>query len=961
MAICFLASKIVICNRKVNDIFMKKFGFLILATALLGLLSCSGPELTEVQNGVQFQTDSCFVKVQFYKNNVVRVQKCALDGSMDKKSFMVVANDLENVPFKATSKKKIVTLETTELCVEVCTKTGAITYKQNGKEIVAEKGYADIKKYVNEKNKENSYSIGQTFTLAADEAIYGLGQNQSGILNYRGHSEKLVQTNTNAVIPFIWSTAGFGILWDNYSKTTFNDDANGCTLWSEVGDNLDYYVIVDQDADKVISGYRFLTGKAPMFGKWAYGYWQSKEHYHTQAEYVAIAKKYRDLGYPIDVLVQDWNWWGEMHDWGGMYFDKKRYPDPKKMIEDVKALNYHTMISCWPCVGPNAPMYKDFEKRGYLFNKKGWGDFKYYDPFNPEATKLYYEYLKNGVACYGWDGYWFDSTEPDITNALTKESTEYDLKTTGRCAAGSWDKYLNAFSLVEMTQLHDLLKADALKSEHPQRQYILTRSTYAGQQRAAAVTWSGDIGAAWDIYQDQIVAGLNHCVSGVPYWTLDVGAFVLSSYEGVFCNEVTDPAYQELYTRMFQFCTFCPIFRSHGSEAKREIWEFGEFTPTLVKFDHLRYRLLPYIYTNAWKIYNDDYTMMRPLAMDFRDKNVYNIQDEYMFGNSFLVAPVTEYQKYKAPQRSVEVPASAFTTKDGKPGIHATFYKDGDFKTPTLDTIMENPHIFWYCERPNYVTDTMFSIRFEGNITVPETGSYRFHIKNFDKKALYIDGKLLKMNEGGTEKYCDAITLTAGKHTFLFETVNTSSGAARTIICWKTPSMLADDATPIKAENVKTTREVYLPSNTTWFDFWTGKKYDGGKKITANAGLETMPLFVKAGSIIPMAKVKQYALESADDELEIRVYAGANGSFSLYEDENDGYDYEKGIYATIDFNWNDAEKTLTIADRKGSFPGMLQKRTFNIVLVSENVGKGLEMSKAQKSVVYTGVAQKIQF
>lgn len=945
---------------------MKKISILFFV-AVISLFSCKRPDVTEVQNGVQIKTDSCIVQVQFYKDDVVRVQKCPFNGTLEKKSLMVVVDSLEQVSFRTVKRSKFVLIESTELSVKIDAQTGAITYKNDGKEIVSEKGFADFTPYINKKNGENAYSVGQTFTLADGEAIYGLGQNQSGILNYRGHSEKLVQTNTDAVIPFIWSTAGFGILWDNYSKTTFNDDENGCTLWSEVADNLDYYVIVDDDADDIISGYRYLTGKAPMFGKWAYGYWQSKEHYHTQTEYIAIAKKYRQLGYPIDVLIQDWNWWGGLHDWGGMYFDKDRYPNPKAMVDEVEKMNFHTMISCWPCVGPNAPMYKEFAEKGYLFNKKGWGDFKYYDPFNPEATKLYYEYLKNGVASCGWDGYWFDSTEPDITNALTKESTEYDLKTTGRNFLGSWDRYLNAFSLVEMTQIHDMLKADALKSEKTQRQYILTRSTYAGQQRAAAVTWSGDIGAAWDIYKNQISAGLNHCAAGVPYWTFDVGAFVLSSYEGVFSNGIKDPAYQELYTRMFQFCTFCPIFRSHGSETPREIWEFGEFTPTLVKFDQLRYRLIPYIYSNAWKIYNDDYTIMRPLAMDFKDKNAYDIQDEYMFGPSFLVAPVTEFQKYRAPLRSVEVPASVFSTKDGTPGLHVTFYKDNQYKEQTLDTTLEKIDLFWYCERPDYVTDTMFSVRFEGKITVPETGVYRFHIKNFDQKRMLIDGKEIKMNDGGTEKYFDAITLEAGKaYDFLFETANSSSGAARSILCWKTPSMLAEDAKPIIMGETRTTRDVYLPAGTAWYDFWTGRKFEGGKTVGANAEIETMPLFVKAGSIIPMAFAKQYATEYPDSVLEIRIYPGADGSFTLYEDENDNYNYEKGVYATIEFEWDDEEQTITIEDRKGSFPGMLQEREFLVRIVDKGIAKGLFDSHTHgglercQHVKYNGTKQTIK-
>ena len=411
---------------------------------------------------------------------------------------------------------------------------------------------------------------------------------------------------------------------------------------------------------------------------------------------------------------------------------------------------------------------------------------------------------------------------------------------------------------------------------------------------------------------------------------------------------------------MFQFCTFCPIFRSHGSETPREIWEFGEFSPTLLKFDHLRYRLLPFIYTRAWQVYNDDYTMMRALAMDFpQDKQTYNITDEYIFGSSFLVAPVTEYQKYKAPQRSVEVPGSVFTTNDGKPGLRARFYKDDKYKVLGLDTVVEKLDVFWYCKRPNYVTDSMFAIRYEGKITVPESGKYRFHIKNFDRKRMFINGKEIPQNEGGTEKYTDYVEMQAGKaYDFVFETENSSTGAARNILCWKTPSMFKEDATPIT--ETKTTRPVYLPKGTNWVDFWTGKAYKGGQTINANAVIETMPLFVRAGSIIPMAKVKNYALESQDDTLEIRIYQGTDGEFTLYEDENDGYNYEKGIFATIEFEWDEDDKTLTIEKRKGTFPGMLQSRIFNIVLVSENNGVGLPITKnISKTVRYKGAEIKV--
>ncbi|MCQ2959887.1 MAG: DUF5110 domain-containing protein [Bacteroidales bacterium] len=934
---------------------MRKLSLFFFITALFGLFSCSGPEVTNINNGIQVKTDSAVVQIQFYKDNIVRVMKTP--DSFEKKSLIVIVDTLPAVDFKLKTTRKTVSLETESLIVEVCTKTGAVSYKQNGNVVLKEKNYPCFTNY--ESANEKAYSVAQNFELTQDEALYGLGQHQNGFMNYRGKEVTLVQTNTDAVIPFLWSTAGYGILWDNYSKTIVSDSEAGCKIWSDVADNLDYYVIVDEKADNVISGYRFLTGKAPMFGKWAYGYWQCKEHYHTQEEILNIARKYRKYGYPCDVIIQDWNYWNGQLDWGSMSYDKQRYPDAKALNDELHEKNFHSMISVWPAIGPDAKkMYNDFESKGFLFNKVGWAGFKYYDAYNPEAVNLYYEYLKNGLAVDGWDGWWFDSTEPDITNALTKPSTEYDLKTTGKNHLGSFDRYLNPFSLVELTQLHDLMKADALKKENPQRQYILTRSTFAGQQRAAAVTWSGDIGAAWDIYQNQITAGLNHCMSGVPYWTFDIGAFVLCSYEGVFSNEKKDPAYQELYTRMFQFCTFCPIFRSHGSETPREIWEFGEFTPTLVKFDQLRYRLLPYIYTQAWKIYSEDYTLMRGLAFDFpKDKNVYNLKDEYMFGPSILVAPVTEQQKYRAPQRSVEVPVSAFTTKDGKPGLHAMFYKDNKYENLACDTVVEQINVHWYCERPYYATDSMFAIRYDGYLTVPETGKYRFHIKNFDSKRMFIDGKEIQQTEGGTEKYTEYVTLEAGKkYEFLLETENSSSGAARTILCWKTPSMLAEDAAPLREDEIHKTRPVYLPEGCCWYDFWTGEKYNGGITVQANAEIETMPLFVRSGSILPLAKVKQYATETPDDVLEIRVYAGADGTFTLYEDENDNYNYEKGIFATIDFSWNEKNQTLTIGDRKGSFEGMLQERIFNVVLVSS-----AQQKNKTNVVLYNGSKIEVKF
>lgn len=929
---------------------MKKSLFVFSVFLSLVFSSCSHKlPYQSIPNGVQVRIDSLNVKVQFYTNSIVRIQKWAVGSTDSKTSLMVVIDSLQSLDISVSQSNGHIVLKSAELVVKISETDGAVSYfDTDNKQIVAEKGAAAITPYVSP--NEKAWSIAQTFALSNDEAVYGLGQHQYGYMNYRGKEVKLVQTNTDAVIPFLWSTAGYGILWDNYSKTIFTDSDEGAKIWSDVADNIDYYLIANKKADKVISGYRYLTGKAPMFGKWAYGYWQSKEHYDTQAEIMAVAEKYRKLQIPIDNMIQDWDYWNGAANWSGMFFDKTLFPRPQEMMDKLHAMNYHAIISIWPALGPNTPIYKEMNEKGFLYKPVGWAGFKYYDAFNPEATKLYYQYLKSGLWCFGLDGWWIDSTEPDVTNALTKESTDYEMKNkVGKNHLGSWDRYLNAFSLIMTTDLHKLMRADAT-----QRQFILTRSTYAGQQRAGAVTWSGDIGAAWDIYKHQIAAGLNHSMSGIPYWTFDIGAFVLGAYDGVFCNGGKDPAYQELYTRMFQLGVFTPIFRSHGSETPREIWEFGEFIPTLIKFDNLRYRLMPYIYSQAWKITNEDYTIMRGLAMDYTDdKRVYNIDDQFMFGPSLMACPVTEYQKYTPPLRSIAIPNTVFKTAEGNQGLHAQFFKDKAYKNIGADTIVSNVDVFWYTGRPSYVTDSMFSIRWNGTINPTETGPYQFHLQSFDAKRIRINGKQLKMVYTSVEQYTEVIQLEAGKsYTFELETENTSTGAARMVLKWKTPSLFA--AEKVK-ETRKTTREVYLPKGTQWVDFWTGKTYNGGTTITADARIETMPLYVPAGSIIPMGPFVQYTTEKPYDNLEIRIYKGANGSFSLYEDENDGYNYEKGIYSTIDFAWNNSTGELTIGARKGSYPGMLQTRTFSIVVVSESTGTGIESAKTITKVVdYSG-------
>jgi alpha-D-xyloside xylohydrolase len=428
----------------------------------------------------------------------------------------------------------------------------------------------------------------------------------------------------------------------------------------------------------------------------------------------------------------------------------------------------------------------------------------------------------------------------------------------------------------------------------------------------------------------------------------------------VFSKGGKDPAYQELYTRMFQFGAFCPIFRSHGSETPREIWEMGEFADILVEYDNLRYRLLPYIYSLAWKVTADGYTMMRGLAMDFpADVRTHAIDDQFMFGPAFMACPVTEYMLHKPPEPTVPVPPECFLTPDGKRGLKAQYYKDAQYRTLGLERTDPDVDVFWYTGRPDYVTDSTFAIRWTGKLVPQEEGVHQFHLKSFDAKRLILDGREVPVVYTSTEQYTALVDMKAGEPMdFVLETENRSTGAARMQLFWKTPKMFGRELEP---EERKKTRSVYLPAGCGWTDFWTGETAAGGVEIETDAPIGKMPVFVRAGSIVPMGPFIQYSDEKPADPLEIRIYPGADGSFTLYEDENDNQNYTRGVYATIDFAWDDAGHKLTVSGRKGSFPGMLKERTFKVVLVGEDHGTGVDVTpEPDRTVRFDGKEQVIR-
>lgn len=935
---------------------MKRFNAMLAVAVLciLGLQTAwAKDKITNIPNGVQVETPALNVKVQFYAQGTVRVEKWLPGKSFTDTSLVVLPSKPSNLNITVKEEAAQISLTSSDITVIVNKADGSVSYFNTNKEVLLkENGAPSIQPF--ELRNEKAFSVKQNFTLTPDEAIYGLGQHQSGYFNYRGKTVKLVQSNTEAVSPFLISTNNYGILWDNYSKTIFDDNSTGTSLYSDVADYVNYYFIAGTTMDKVIAGYRNLTGQAPMYGKWAYGYWQSKEHYKTRAELLGIAKQYRDRKIPIDNIIQDWNYWPTNLEWGQLYFDEKKFPNPAEMIDSLHKINFHLMITIWCCFGPNTPVYKDMDQKGFLYPTVGWAKFKYYDVYNPAARDLFWKYTNEGLFSKGMDGWWMDSTEPDIVNAATKESSEYEMKRMADNHAGSFARYLNPYSLLATEGVYKHQRAVT----DQKRVYILTRSTFAGQQRAAAATWSGDIGANWDIYKNQIAAGLNHSMSGIPYWTFDIGSFLIGAYGGVFLNG-KDPAYQEYYTRMFQFGTFCPIFRSHGSDTPREIWEFGDFSSTLVKFDNLRYRLMPYIYSLAADVTRSGYTIMRGLAMDFpQDKKVYNINDQFMFGPSIMVCPVTEYMLHRPPMSTIPVDASNFRTAEGKVGLNASYYKDTEYKQLGIQKVDSGVNVNWYATgRPNYVTDSTLSIRWTGKLVPQKSGKYQFHIKCFGPKRIYLDGKELPYIFSSNEAYTDKIDLVAGKeYDFKVESENGTPGALRVELFWKTPDIFAQESVK---ENKDQTRDVYLPSDSKWIDFWTGKSILGGQIVKADALIDKIPLLVKAGSIIPMGPFVQYTTEKSYDTLEIRVYPGADGNFTLYEDENDNYNYEKGKFSTIGFHWENAKRILTIDDRQGSFAGMLQKRTFNIVVVDTTKGYDIGLTaNPNKSIAYSG--QKVQ-
>ncbi|MEO5135089.1 TIM-barrel domain-containing protein, partial [Bacteroides ovatus] len=720
--------------------------------------------------------------------------------------------------------------------VSVDTGTGIVSYfSKDGKSLLAEKSGMQFIDFDDAGTK--TYQVYQPFILDKEEAIYGLGQLQNGKMIQRNMTKNLIQGNVEDVSPFFQSTKGYGVFWDNYSPTLFTDNEVETSFRSEVGDCVDYYFMYGKDADGVIAQVRSLTGQAPMFPLWTYGYWQSKERYKSQEEVVDVVRKYRELGIPLDGIIQDWQYWGHNYLWNAMDFQNPTFNNPQKMMEDVHAMNAHMAISIWSSFGPMTKPYRELDKKGMLFNFTTWpqsgleswppnmeypSGVRVYDAYNPEARDIYWKYLNDGIFKLGMDAWWMDSTEPDH---LDWKPEDMDTKT----YLGSFRKVRNAYPLMTVGGVYDHQRA--VTSD--KRVFILTRSGFLGQQRYGANVWSGDVASTWESFRNQIPAGLNFSLCGMPHWNSDIGGFFAGHYNKSWNDDSAskNPLYQELYVRWLQFGTFNPMMRSHGTDVYREIYKFGKkgepVYDAIEKMIGLRYSLLPYIYSTSWEVSNRQSSFMRALMMDFvDDRKVWDINDEYMFGKSILVAPITHAQY--TPEAVVKVSEEEGWNRDGAK---------------------------------------------------------------------------------------------------------------------KTKTDVAVDFMETKSTNI------YLPAGTLWYDFWTNEKHEGGKEITKETTLDVIPLYVKAGSIIPVGPQVQYATEKPWDHLELKVYAGANGNFILYEDEFDNYNYEKGVYTEIPISWNNTSRKLTIGARKGAYEGMLKNRKFTVTL----------QDGTQKNVDYNGKAISVKF
>jgi alpha-D-xyloside xylohydrolase len=675
-------------------------------------------------------------------------------------------------------------LTTDTLKIELSLKWGNVQFSTAGGESLLRERMSIPRTYESaELNGEKTFHVEDRFSPEFDEGFYGLGQHQSGMFNYRGATVELAQNNTDVAIPLLLSSKGYALMWNTASLTLAdNRFPLELNLRSLAGHAVDYYFIYGPEMDQIIHEYRNLTGHTPMLPKWAYGFFQSKDRYMSQDEVLSIAHRYRKEHIPLDAIVQDWFWWKTE---GDPVFNSN-FPDVPAELNQLHDEHVHAMVSVWGLFDTKSENYRELIAQHFDVPNA-----HVYDATNPKARDFYWNQLVDKLFSQGWDAFWLDSAEPEEYWPHMGDA----ILSNKQIAIGNGAQYTNIFPFMHTLGVQQHWRA----ASERKRVFLLTRSAFLGQQRVGATVWSGDVfGSYWGL-SHQVAAGLNFALSGYPYWTTDIGG-----YWPPHDKPLDDPKYQELYARWFEYGTFCPIFRTHGHRPHNELWAFDKVEPILINYDKLRYRLMPYIYSLAWRVTNEDYTMHRPLVMDWRtDGKARDVGDQFMFGPAVLVSPV-----------------------------------------------------------------------------------------------------------------------------------------------------LQPDATR---------RTLYLPDSPAWYDFWTGASQKGGREIDADARLDCIPLYVRAGSILPLGPEIEYADEQPAGPIELRIYPGADGKFELYQDAGDSYDYENGAHSIIQLHWSESTRTLTIGDREGNYPEMPRSIEIKIVWVSVGHGSGVTpVANPDKIVEYTGKALSIQ-
>ena len=924
----------------------------------------AGLEVARLQDGVQIRVGGTVKNIIFYGPDTVRVN-ANLGKPLTEYASLVVVEKPNAPKLMITPDDGGIRIASDKLVIKVDGQTAALTFmRPDGSVMLCEDAQnpSEIKQV--EISGAPTYEVKQRFKLADDEGLYGLGQYNDRYMDYRGKRVLLIQTNIGIVVPFMISTHRYGIMWDAYSQTVFEDNAAGATFWSESSPaGVDYYFMAGDTMDDVIADYRKLTGPAPMLSKKFFGLFMCKERYKTQDEVIDVVKKFRDVQFPLDTIVQDWQYWGSDKDgsWSGMTWNKDRYPDPLGMTKTLHDdLHVKLMISIWPSVGNDTALAKELDQYGLRFEPLHWisKHARIYDAFSEKGREIYFKHIKKGLLDVGVDALWMDGTEVEVGSACHDPyKVMADIKNLGDNAMGDFSRYLNAYSLMTTKGTYEGQRAISNK-----RVFTLTRSAYTGQQRYSALSWSGDTRASWETLRSQIAGGLNVCMAGQPYWTQDTGGFF------VYGNAERDPKYRELYARWNQFAIFNPIYRIHGTSISREPYLFKDMDPemydSMLDAAHLRYRLIPYIYGLAWQSTINGYTMMRGMAMDFPDdQNVRKLENQLMFGPAFL-ARVVDRAIYTAGEEAPEnlVPGALLRTPDGKPGVAVEYFRGRNFEEAVYKTVEPDVNQTWpgppLADFPEGINGANFSARYEAVLTIPKTGEYEIGTVADDGSRFWIDDVQVvdDWKAHAMEYHGKKLSFTKGQKVRLKIEYYQGGGDRGLKLAWRTPEELAaGDTGP--DNRVKT----YLPAGT-WYDFWTNEKIDGGRDIERPCPLDIFPLYVRAGSIVPMSPAMQYVDEQLDAPYEIRIYPGADATFTIYEDDGETYDYEKGAFATVELKWDDAARTLTIGDRKGGFPEMVKARKYRVVLALPGRNAGIDPGSMNKQdVTYTGESIQVVF